>query len=196
MTKRVLFIGVCLFTILPSTLQAVEYFPLDQVQLLDGPFKHAQELNLKCLLEYDVDRLLATYRKEAGLEPKGELYPNWSGLDGHVTGHYLSAMAIYVDATGDEECHRRLNYMIDELALCQEAHGNGYVGGVPNGDRIWQSLAQGDMRPLQRAWVPWYNLDKTFAGLRDAWLLGHNEKAKDILIKFADWCYDEVKDLS
>jgi DUF1680 family protein len=196
MTRSVLFISVCLFIILTGTLQAVEYFPLDQVQLLDGPFKHAQQLNLKCLLEYDVDRLLATYRKEAGLEPKGQLYPNWSGLDGHVTGHYLSAMAIYVAATGDEECRRRMNYMIDELALCQDAHGNGYVGGVPNGDRIWQSLAQGDMRPLQRAWVPWYNLDKTFAGLRDAWLLGHNEKAKDILIKFADWCYNEVKDLS
>ncbi len=44
--------------------------------------------------------------------------------------------------------------------------------------------------------MPWYNLDKTFAGLRDAWLLGHSEKAKDILIKFADWCYNEVSGLS
>ena len=196
MLNKVLFISICFVTILTGTLQAVEYFPLEQVQLLDGPFKHAQQLNLKCLLEYDVDRLLATFRKEAGLEPKGQLYPNWSGLDGHVTGHYLSAMAINAAATGDEECRRRMNYMIDELALCQEAHGNGYVGGVPNGDRIWKSLAEGNMRPLQRAWVPWYNLDKTFAGLRDAWLIGHNEKAKEILIKFADWCYNEVSGLS
>ena len=182
--------------ILTCSSQALEYFSLEQVQLLDGPFKHAQQLNLKCLLEYDVDRLLATFRKEAGLEPKGELFPNWSGLDGHVTGHYLSAMAIYTAVTGDEECKRRMNYMIDELALCQEAHGNGYVGGVPDGNRIWTSLAQGDMRPMQRAWVPWYNLDKTFGGLRDAWLIGHNEKAKDILIKLADWCYNEVSALS
>jgi DUF1680 family protein len=196
MTHKVFLVIVCFISILTSTLQAVEYFPLEQVQLLDGPFKHAQQLNLKCLLEYDVDRLLATYRKEAGLELKGQLYPNWSGLDGHVTGHYLSALAIYTAATGNEECRRRMNYMLDELSLCQEKHGNGYVGGVPNGDGIWQSLAQGDMRPLQRAWVPWYNLDKTFVGLRDAWLIGHNEKAKVILIKFADWCYNEVKDLS
>ncbi len=60
-----------------------EYFSLEQVQLLDGPFKHAQDLNLKCLLEYDVDRLLATYRKEAGLELKGAIIselerPGWT----------------------------------------------------------------------------------------------------------------------
>ena len=196
MTKKVLFTSVLFFIILTGTIHAVEYFPLEQVQLLDGPFKHAQDLNVKTLLEYDVDRLLATFRKEAGLEMKGQLFPNWSGLDGHVTGHYLSAMAINAASTGNEECRRRMNYIVDELALCQEAHGNGYVGGVPNGDQIWRSLAQGDMRPLNRAWVPWYNLDKTFAGLRDAWLIGHNEKAKEVLIKFADWCYNEVSGLS
>ncbi|MBN1975095.1 MAG: glycoside hydrolase family 127 protein [Sedimentisphaerales bacterium] len=196
MTNKFFIICACLITILSSTIYAVEYFPLNQVQLLDGPFKHAQELNLKCLLEYDVDRLIATFRKEAGLELKGQLYPNWSGLDGHVAGHYLSAMSIYAAATGNEECRRRMNYIVDELAACQKAHGNGYAGGVPNGGNIWKSLAEKNMRPLQRAWVPWYNLDKTFAGLRDAWLYGHNEKAKDILIKFADWCYDEVKGLS
>ena len=33
-------------------------FPLADVQLLDGPFKHARDLNVKVLLEYDIDRLL------------------------------------------------------------------------------------------------------------------------------------------
>ena len=42
-------------------------FPLGDVQLLDGPFKHARDLNVEVLLKYDVDRLLAPYRKEAGL---------------------------------------------------------------------------------------------------------------------------------
>jgi len=196
MAKKAIFLGFCLIIILMGTLQAAENFTLDQVQLLDGPFKHAQQVNLDHLLQYDVDRLIAPFRKEAGLELKGEMFPNWSGLDGHVGGHYLSAMAIYTAATGNEECRRRMNYIVDELALCQEAHGNGYVGGVPNGDRIWGSLAEGNMSPLLRAWVPWYNLDKTFGGLRDAYLLGHNEKAKEVLIKLADWCYDEVKGLS
>lgn len=196
MIKRFLVFSTCLFIVLTGSLRAVEYFSLEQVQLLDGPFKHAQQVNLETILKYDVDRLLATYRKEAGLEPKGQLFPNWSGLDGHVTGHYLSAMAIYTAATGNEECRRRMNYIVDELAACQQANGNGYAGGVPNGKLIWTSLAEGNLQPLNRAWVPWYNLDKTYVGLRDAWLIGHSEKAKDVLIKFADWCYNEVKGLS
>ena len=72
-----------------------DQFPLGDVTLLDGPFLHAQETNLHTLLQYDCDRLLAPYRKEAGLEPRKDPYPNWDGLDGHVGGHYLSAMAMY-----------------------------------------------------------------------------------------------------
>ena len=83
-----------------------DMFPLGDVKLLDGPFKHAQELNIKVLLQYDVDRLLAPFLKEAGLEPKGELFPNWEGLDGHIGGHYLSALAMNVAATGDEQIGR------------------------------------------------------------------------------------------
>ena len=82
-------------------------FPLDAVKLLDGPLKHARDLNISVLLQYDCDRLLAPYRKEAGLEPRKPSYPNWDGLDGHVGGHYLSAMAINA-ATGSKECRERM----------------------------------------------------------------------------------------
>src|SRR5678816_3165814 len=58
-------------------------FSLADVTLLDGPFKHARDLNIQTLLKYDVDRLLAGYRKEAGLQPKDSIYKNWEGLDGH-----------------------------------------------------------------------------------------------------------------
>lgn len=34
-------------------------FPLGDVTLLDGPLKHARDLNIETLLKYDVDRLLA-----------------------------------------------------------------------------------------------------------------------------------------
>lgn len=69
-------------------------FPIGDVTLLDGPLKHARDLNIETLLKYDVDRLLAPYLKEAGLTPRAKAYPNWDGLDGHVGGHYLTAMAI------------------------------------------------------------------------------------------------------
>ena len=61
-------------------------FSMGDVKLLNGPFKHAQDLNIHVLLEYDIDRLIAPFRKEAGLPEKAKLYPNWAGLDGHVGG--------------------------------------------------------------------------------------------------------------
>ncbi|HML73745.1 MAG TPA: glycoside hydrolase family 127 protein [Anaerohalosphaeraceae bacterium] len=184
-TKAVVLLLSCL---LACRVYGTESFALEQVRLLDGPFKHAQDVNLKHLLQYDVDRLLAPYLKDAGLEPKGQSYPNWIGLDGHIGGHYLSAMAIYTAVTGNEECRRRMEYIVDELARCQKANGDGYVGGVPGGRAIWRQVAAGNPRAPHRAWVPWYNLHKTFAGLRDAWIYGGSEKAKSILTGLGDWC--------
>lgn len=86
-------------------------FPLGDVKLLESPFKSAMELNVKTLLQYDVDRLLASYFKEAGLTPKGENFTNWAGLDGHVGGHYLSALAIHYAATGDARLKDRMEYI-------------------------------------------------------------------------------------
>ena len=169
-------------------------FPLGDVTLLDGPFKHARDLNIQTLLKYDVDRLLAPYRKEAGLTPRGESYPNWEGLDGHIGGHYLSAMAINYASTNNAECKRQMEYIISELKTCQKSNtennhdwGIGYAGGVPNSKKIWSTLKTGDFTAYRAAWVPWYNVHKMYAGLRDAWLYAGNEDAKNIFLKFCDW---------
>src|SRR6187397_2969635 len=90
-------------------------FPLSDVQLLEGPFKHARDLNIETLLKYNTDRLLSPYLKEAGLTPKDSGYKNWDGLDGHVGGHYLSAMAMNAAATNNAECKKRLGYILAEL---------------------------------------------------------------------------------
>ena len=185
-------------------------FYLSDVTLLDGPLKHAQDLNVQTLLQYDCDRLLAPYRKESGLEPKAKPYPNWDGLDGHVGGHYLSAMAMNA-ARGNEECRRRMEYMISELQACADANainhpdwGKGYVGGMPDSERIWSNLKKGDFGPYFRAWAPFYNLHKMFAGLRDAWLYsgaGWNlyypgAQAKKLFLGFCDWVIDLTAGLS
>ncbi len=182
--------------------RAVELFDLRDVRLLDGPFKHAQDLNVEQLLQYDADRLLAPFRIDAGLEPKAPRYPNWesSGLDGHTGGHYLSALAIHYAATGDERLRERLDYAVAELAACQEAHGNGYVGGIPDSRPVWDAVADGRIDAsgfgLNGRWVPLYNLHKTFAGLRDAYVVAGNEQARDVLTKLTDWLGRTVADLS
>ncbi len=172
-------------------------FALGDVTLLDGPFKNARDLNIQTLLQYDVDRLLAPYRKEAGLTPKASSYPNWIGLDGHIGGHYLSAMAMNYAATGNSDCKQRMEYMISELKTCQDTNavryptwGIGYVGGVPNSNEIWSTLKTGNFTAYRQAWVPWYNIHKMYAGLRDAWLYAGNEDAKTIFLKFCDWGID------
>jgi len=169
-------------------------FPISDVKLLDGLFKHARDLNIEVLLKYDVDRLLAPYRKVAGLPEKAESYPNWEGLDGHIAGHYLSAMAMNYAATGNKECKRRMEYMISELKEIEGANaknnaewGIGYLGGFPNSEKLWAAFKKGDFSIYFSAWAPFYNLHKMFAGLRDAWLYGDNEDAKDLFLTFCDW---------
>jgi DUF1680 family protein len=171
-------------------------FPLGDVTLLDGPLKKARDLNIKTLLAYDCDRLLAPYLKEAGLTPKGKPYPNWDGLDGHVGGHYLTALAINA-ATGSKECQQRMDYFISELQACADANarnhpewGKGYVGGVPQSARIWSAYKKGDFGPYRSAWVPYYNIHKMYAGLRDAWVYCCNEQARQLFLGFCDWAID------
>lgn len=177
-------------------------FPLGDITLLDGPLKHARDLNVQVLLKYDCDRMLAPYRKEAGLQPRKPSYPNWDGLDGHVGGHYLSALAINA-ATGNEECRKRMEYMVSELQLVLDANNqrpeawcHNYIGGVPNSAKMWTAFSKGDFGPYFGTWAPFYNIHKMYAGLRDAWLYCGNEQAKNLFLKFCDWAVDITRDLN
>ena len=79
--------------------------PLSDVRLSSGPLKHAQDLDAEYLLKLEPDRMMAYYRKRAGLTPKAEGYSGWDGdgrnLTGHIAGHYLSAVSMMFAATGD-----------------------------------------------------------------------------------------------
>jgi len=171
-------------------------FPLSDVTLLPGPFKSAQDLNIKTLLEYDTDRLLEPFLTEAGLPAKGARFTNWDGLAGHVGGHYLTALAMNYAATGNAECKARMEYMLNELKACQDANANGYVGGIPGSKALWAEVKAGKFTLFHNAWVPWYNLHKTYAGLRDAWLYGNSELAKSMFLKLCDWGIDLISGLS
>lgn len=176
-------------------------FPLHSVRILPSPFLDAVNANRTYVLALDADRLLAPFRREAGLTPRKPSYENWEniGLDGHTAGHYLSALANMIAAGEDTSTHeleKRLNYMVNELAECQQASGDGYVGGVPGSKALWKAVASGKVEAVFDKWVPWYNLHKTFAGLRDAFVEGGNSKAKDVLVKYAEWADNVTKGLT
>ncbi|MEO8886038.1 MAG: glycoside hydrolase family 127 protein [Mucilaginibacter sp.] len=187
-------IPALLILTLPAVAQVVpntklQGFRLQDVKLLPSIFKDAETTDLHYMMEMKPDRLLAPYLREAGLKPKAESYGNWenTGLDGHIGGHYLTALSLMYASNGNAEALRRLNYMISELKKCQDANGDGYVGGVPGSKQLWDEVRKGNFAGFKKKWVPFYNIHKTFAGLRDAYLYTGNETAKEMFIKMGDW---------
>lgn len=180
----------------------MQTFPLQSVRLTEGAFKNAQDVDLKYILALNTDKLLAPYLIDAGLPLKAERYGNWesSGLDGHIGGHYLSALAMMYASTNNVELKTRLDYMISELARCQAKNGNGYVGGIPQGKVFWDRIHKGDLEGssfgLNNTWVPLYNIHKLFAGLRDAYLVAGNQQAKQVLIGLGDWFIQLIEPLT
>lgn len=180
----------------------IEPFRLADVQITDGLFYKAQQTDLEYLLALDPDRLLAPYFKDAGLKPIKDNYPNWenTGLDGHIGGHYLSAMSFMYAATGNAEVLQRINYMIKWLKRCQNKNGNGYVGGVPYGQKTWKEVSEGKINAatfsLNDKWVPLYNIHKLFAGLYDVYINTGNYDAKQILINLTNWFALTTKNLT
>ncbi len=199
-----------------------QHFALQEVSLNESPFKTAMDRNFQQLLAYDTDRLLTPFIRQAGLSATTDkespyyqwevLHPNFENwawnpsfaLDGHVGGHYLSALALAYAACNDDEATRqllsdRLDYMINVLNDCQQAFSDnteglrGYIGGLPD-NSIWTTLYTGDnsQYSARSAWVPFYVVHKTMAGLRDAYLYAGNETALTLLQGMGEWAIDVV----
>jgi uncharacterized protein len=176
-------------------------FPLDRVRLLPGPFKAGQEVDARYLLEVvEPDRLLAGFRAQAKLPKKAERYGGWEarGINGHSLGHYLSALAALHASTGDPRALQRMNYVISELAACQQANGDGYV--LPVNKRVYEDLRAGRIKAsgfsLNDEWVPNYTLHKVLAGLRDAYRFAGNKQALEIERRLADYLASIYEKLS
>jgi DUF1680 family protein len=169
------------------TLQAVP-FPLTDVRLLDGPFKQAQRLDAEYLLSLEPDRLLHTFRVNAGLPSSAAPLGGWEAPDvelrGHTVGHYLSALALMWAATGDERFKSRADRMVSELATIQDALAKrfhaGYLSAFPEEffDRV---------EARQKVWAPYYTIHKIMAGLLDVHQLCDNRQALDVVSKMAGW---------
>ena len=169
--------------------------PLPAVRVTGGPLKRAQDLNAEYLLKLEPDRMMAYYRKRAGLEPKAPGYTGWDGdgrnLTGHIAGHYLSGVSLMFAATGDPRFKERADYLVKEMKEVQDKNGDGYLGAIDGLREKFAEVAKGNIKStffdLNGLWSPWYTLHKTYAGLRDAYRFTGNRTALDLEIKYAAW---------
>ena len=202
MKRIIFFLSIFTFSFQVIAQTKLQAFKLMDVRLLESPFLKAEKTDQEYMLSLNPDRLLAPYLKEAGLTPKAASYGNWenTGLDGHIGGHYVSALSLMYASTGDQKVKSRLNYMLDELEKCQLKNGNGYLSGVPGGKEIWAQIKLGHIKSssfsLNGKWVPLYNIHKIFAGLHDAYTVAGSDQAKRMLIKLTDWSINLVDGLS
>lgn len=183
-----------------AKLQKVRPLPLEQVRLLPGPLKTAQDLDADYLLDLQPDRMLAFLRERAGLQSKAKPYGGWDGagrqLTGHIAGHYLSAVSLMWAATGDTRFKERADYIVAQLKEIQDKQGDGYIGALLDGKGVdgkvrFEDLCKGEIKSggfeLNGLWSPWYVEHKIFAGLRDAYRYTGNRTALEVEVKFAAW---------
>ncbi len=195
------------------------HFDLNEVTLLQSPMQRAMDKNIELLLQYDTDRLLTPFVRQAGLTAgryqtwltDHPNFENWGGdgfdLSGHVGGHYLSALALAYAASHSTlqrtDLKARMDYMIDVLKDCQDAFKDdkagmrGFIGGQPINE-VWRALYSGDIKPFMkvRGWVPFYCEHKVMAGLRDAYVYGHSQTAGQMLRAMAEWALGLVAQVS
>ena len=95
------------------------------VSLLGGEFCRRRELVREYLASFDTDRLLHSFRLNAGLPSEAEPLGGWEipdcGVRGHFAGHFLSACARFAYADGDERLRRQTQAVVAGLRACASA---------------------------------------------------------------------------
>ncbi|KAG8389035.1 hypothetical protein BUALT_Bualt02G0187500 [Buddleja alternifolia] len=174
----------------------------------------AQQTNLEYLLMLDVDRLVWSFRKTAGLETPGEPYGGWEAPDielrGHFVvltfgimlmnevaylffglidmGHYLSAAAQMWASTHNADLKEKMSSVVSALSDCQNKMGTGYLSAFPSElfDRF---------EALQEVWAPYYTIHKILAGLLDQYTLDSNAQALNMTTWMVDYFYNRVQNV-
>ncbi len=199
-----------------------QHFDLSEVTLLDGPLKTALNINNDLLLRYDADRLMAPFIRQAGLHNNASSkyygwlnnhpsFRNWGlsdwSLEGHVGGHYLTALALGYASTTDQgmkaQLKERLDYCLAILKDCQDAYAantqglKGFIGGQPI-NQVWTGMYANDLTEFRKygGWVPFYCQHKVLAGLRDAYVYAGSELGKELFRGLSDWSVNVVSRLS
>ena len=177
---------------------ALYSFDLQNIKLLDSRFSQNMEREEQWLLSIDVNRLLHSFRTNAGIYSGAEggymtvkKLAGWESLDceirGHTTGHILSGLALLYASTQDEKFKIKADSLVKGLAEVQQAlNQDGYLSAFPE-ELINRNIAG------TKVWVPWYTLHKIVSGLIDQYLYCDNKQALEIVNKMGDWAYKKLK---
>jgi uncharacterized protein len=177
----------------------VQPFPMAQVRLLPSAFLDAAEWNRGYMNRLPADRLLHSFRLNAGLPSSAEPLGGWEvyvaptpgvrrnsegELRGHFIGHFLSASAQVYASMGDKDAKAKGDLMVAELAKCQQKLGpSGYLSAFPI---EWFDRLDA-RRPV---WAPFYTIHKIMAGMLDMYQLAGNRQALEILEGMSRWADD------
>jgi DUF1680 family protein len=174
--------------------ESLKPISVDRIKLLPGLFKERAELNRKYVMSLDSEALLQNFYLEANLyTPKGHVHEFWEpqhlgwespacALRGHFLGHWLSAAAKLYAYNGDMEAKGKADWIVAELARCQEQNGGEWVGSIP--EKYLQWIAEG-----KHVWAPHYTVHKTLMGLYDMYAFGGNEQAVAVMDNWSKWFY-------
>lgn len=189
------------FTLQNKLRPAVYSFDLHDVRLLDGRFKNNMVREQKWLLSLQTNRLLHSFRTNAGVYAgleggydESRKLAGWESLDcelrGHTTGHLLSGLALMYAQTGDEVYKTKADSLVVGLAEVQKAlNQNGYLSAYPQ-ELINRNIAG------KSVWAPWYTLHKLYSGLIDQYLYCDNKLALDIVTQMGLWAYQKLQSIS
>lgn len=163
----------------------VQPFALSEVTLEAGPLAQAREWNRGYLMRLENDRLLHTFRLNAGIPSTAQPLGGWEApngeLRGHFMGHYLSACALFFAATNDKAIKSKADGLVTALAECQaKLNQDGYLSAFPTEffDRL-------DKR--QNVWAPFYTMHKIMAGLLEMNTQAGNSQALEVVTRMAGW---------
>ena len=84
---------------------------------------------------------------------------------------------------------------LEELSLCQQAGGDGYLLPTICGRAIFENVLDGNFKtsnpfietPYDKCWEPVYVMNKIMLGLYQVYMRCDLLQAKEILVKMADW---------
>src|SRR5438093_4951160 len=114
----------------PSPREKLFQFRYSDVKLTGGPLKDQFDRIHAAYVALDEDRVLKVCRQRAGLPAPGEDMGGWYDAEafapGHSYGQYVSGLARFADATGDEATRAKVKRLVDGFTATIDPDGYRY----------------------------------------------------------------------